>query len=183
MLFEKLEVSNIVVYEMPFDVLIWILKQKNDWSIIIFQFSCVGFYCCWRIFPFLYILLIFFFNGPSSLRLWAYMISKTMRWCFNYILLLFRNIIFTKFEFYVFQYRSAIDLNSLSFLSFIQQHLIATRIKNNWRHLFSLYFNHSHISSFNILSFFFLLLFIMYLNPIIIWIFYNRNKSELGVCI
>ena len=63
LLFEKLEVSNIVVDEMPFDVLIWILEQKNNWSIIIFHLLCVGFYCCWSIFLFLYLLFLLFFDG------------------------------------------------------------------------------------------------------------------------
>ena len=168
---------------MPLDVLIWILKQKNDWSIIIFYLLCIGFYCCWSIFLFLYLLLLFFFDRPSSLRLWAYMISKAMIGYFNYILLLFRNIIFTKFEFYVFHNLSTLDLNNLSFISCIQQDLIITRIEDNLRHLVWPYPNHSHISSLNIHSLFFLLLFIFDFNSIILWTFDNWDKSQLNIYI
>ena len=194
---------------MSFDILIWSLKQKNDWGIIIFWFLCISLYFlyfCRRIFLFLYILFLFFFDGPSPLRLRACMISKTIRWCFQHLQFFFSKIISFKFTFYVFHDLSTFDLNSLPFLSFIQQHLIATRIKNNLRHLVGPYPNHSHISSSNILSIFsltflltpnlllrqllrlilrflFLTIFLLYFDPIIIWIFYNWDKSQLGICI
>ena len=131
MLFEKLKISNIVVYKMPLDILIRILEQKNDWSIVIFNFLCVGFYCCWSIFIFLYLLFLLFFYRHSPLRFQAYMIFKTMRWCIKHL----SKIIFLKFAFYLFYYLSTFDLNCLSFPSFIQQHLIIARIEDNLRHL------------------------------------------------
>ena len=168
---------------MSFDILVWILEQKNDWGIIIFQFLCVGLYCCWRIFSFLYLLFLFFFDGPSSLRLRACMISKAMRWCFQHLQFFFSNIILMKFVFYVFHHRSTFNLNCLSFLSFIQQHLIIAAIEDNLRHLVGPYPNYSHISSLNILSLFFLLFFICNFNLIIVWTFDDWDKSELGICI
>jgi len=119
--------------------------------------------------------------GPSSLRLRACMISKTMRWWFQHLQFFFSKIISFKFTFYVFHYLPTFDLDSLPFLSYIQQHLIATRIKNNLRHLFGPYPNHSRVSSLNILSFFFLLLFISDSDLIIKWTFDNWDKSKLGI--
>jgi len=142
---------------------------------------CVGFYGCWRIFLFIYLKFLSFLEKLSSLRLLAYMIFKAMIWCSNYILLFFRNIVFIKFLFYVFQHQWTLDLNSLSFISFIEQHFFIARIEDNLRYLTGPYSKHSYISSLNVLSLFFLLLFISNLDFIIIWTLDNWDKSELGI--